>query len=261
MMFRMATGEDWHAVMYDTMKHNKLNVIYFLLFVITFQYIMVNLFVLVILREFDEHYNNFDNPFVYYNDYFHVFKIYWNKYAQQSQGIKVSQKDAAQIYLEMEKPLGLGIFVTLCQVSRNRRQSKASFRKKKMKKVSQCLSKETSWRQMKNTRRDSIITAFYATRSFYLSKYMSMNLNMFTSMSFSSKYTKTPSSPDSLVISVFPTKEFLKSVNKKPISSQPAKTTKYLYHKWLKRFTSVPRIIKQSRINWLGSLLFKIPRL
>jgi len=81
MMFRMATGEDWHMVMYDTMKHNKLYVIYFLFFVIIFQYIMVNLFVLVILSEFDEHYDNFDSPLVYYNDYFHIFKTHWNKYA------------------------------------------------------------------------------------------------------------------------------------------------------------------------------------
>ena len=34
----------------------------FIIYVILIQYIMVNLFILVIMREFDEHFYNTDNP-------------------------------------------------------------------------------------------------------------------------------------------------------------------------------------------------------
>ena len=48
--------KDWDYIMYDTMINNNNNCIYFIAYVIVIQYIIVNLFVLVILREFEEFY-------------------------------------------------------------------------------------------------------------------------------------------------------------------------------------------------------------
>lgn len=56
MMFRMSTGEDWHLVMYDCMSVNGLYSFYFIIYVIIVQNIMINLFVLIMLKEFDRVY-------------------------------------------------------------------------------------------------------------------------------------------------------------------------------------------------------------
>ena len=61
MVFRMSTGEDWHLVMYDCMELNPYYAVYFILFVIVIQNIMINLFVLVMIKEFDKIYYSLDN--------------------------------------------------------------------------------------------------------------------------------------------------------------------------------------------------------
>ena len=66
----MSTGEDWHLIMYDCNAYNPYSAIYFIIYVILIQYIMVNLFVLVIIREFDENYYNVSNPMIYYEETF-----------------------------------------------------------------------------------------------------------------------------------------------------------------------------------------------
>ena len=78
MMFRMSTGEDWHLIMYDCMAHNTIYQLFFILYVVLIQYIMVNLFVLVILREFNEHFYNTDNPLNQYSEDLNMFKEDWN---------------------------------------------------------------------------------------------------------------------------------------------------------------------------------------
>lgn len=62
MMFRMSTGEDWHLIMYDCMDVHPFYSLYFIVYVVLIQYIMINLFVLVILREFDNYFYNTNNP-------------------------------------------------------------------------------------------------------------------------------------------------------------------------------------------------------
>ncbi len=68
LMFRMSTGEDWHLIMYDCMAVNSVYSYLFIVYVILIQYIMVNLFILVIMREFDEHFYNTNNPLNQYQE-------------------------------------------------------------------------------------------------------------------------------------------------------------------------------------------------
>lgn len=62
MMFRMSTGEDWHLIMYDCMEQSKLYFLYYVIYVVLIQWVLINLFVLVIIREFNENFYNTDNP-------------------------------------------------------------------------------------------------------------------------------------------------------------------------------------------------------
>ena len=58
---------------------------------ILFQYIMVNLFVLVILREFDKHFYNTDNPLNQYATDVETFKSHWNAIAHTYRGVKIKK--------------------------------------------------------------------------------------------------------------------------------------------------------------------------
>lgn len=77
LVFRMSTGEDWHIIMYDCMNYNSYSFIYFVIYVVLVQYVMVNLFVLVIIREFDDYFYNTDNPLNLYSHEVLIFKEKW----------------------------------------------------------------------------------------------------------------------------------------------------------------------------------------
>ena len=66
LLFRMSTGENWFQIMFDAGRTgfggNKYSQLYFLLFITHQQYIMLNLFVLIIINQFTLYYINEDNP-------------------------------------------------------------------------------------------------------------------------------------------------------------------------------------------------------
>ena len=66
-LFRMSTGESWCYIMFDCMNTSKncisgkncgtrFSPVYFISFVITINYILLKLFILVILQQFDKYY-------------------------------------------------------------------------------------------------------------------------------------------------------------------------------------------------------------
>mmetsp|Transcript_23808 Transcript_23808/g.20743 ORF Transcript_23808/g.20743 Transcript_23808/m.20743 type:complete len:202 (+) Transcript_23808:1231-1836(+) len=65
-LFRCSTGEDWHRIMFETMKTNdctpgyncgsSANAVFFITFVVLLQFIMLNVFILILLETFDENY-------------------------------------------------------------------------------------------------------------------------------------------------------------------------------------------------------------
>ena len=71
MLFRISTGEDWNYVMYDTMDPkncmfntdcvNPFAPFYFISFILICTDVMLNLFVLIILQQFDKYYLPPDN--------------------------------------------------------------------------------------------------------------------------------------------------------------------------------------------------------
>ena len=74
MLFRMSTGEDWNYIMYDCMRTednggciedqncgSMFAPIYYIFFIMICTYIMLNLFILVILQQFDKYYLPKDN--------------------------------------------------------------------------------------------------------------------------------------------------------------------------------------------------------
>ena len=60
---------------------------------------MVNLFVLVILREFNEHFYNTDNPLNQYSEDLNVFKDNWNQVSGGYEGRKINQRNIIQFFI------------------------------------------------------------------------------------------------------------------------------------------------------------------
>ena len=86
----MSTGEDWYKIMFDTTREkddqcsdatnscgNKLNVLFFVIFTIIVQYVMLNLFILVIMQSFEENYINQNNPIQAFSETAEKFKEKW----------------------------------------------------------------------------------------------------------------------------------------------------------------------------------------
>lgn len=72
MLFRVSTGEDWPTIMYDTMNTSSDCIpgkncglsyapVFFIVFVMVQSYVMLNLFVLIILQQFELYYLPNDN--------------------------------------------------------------------------------------------------------------------------------------------------------------------------------------------------------
>lgn len=57
LLFRCASGEDWFKIMFDTMRGDQAyNCIFFLIFILIQQYVMLNLFILIILDQYERNY-------------------------------------------------------------------------------------------------------------------------------------------------------------------------------------------------------------
>ena len=94
MLFRMTTGEDWNLVMYDCMLTDvdgcipgktcgtTLAPLYFVSFMMICSNIMINLFVLVILQQFDKYYLPKDNIISKFKKDLQNFKVTWQKFTQ-----------------------------------------------------------------------------------------------------------------------------------------------------------------------------------
>jgi hypothetical protein len=54
----MSTGEDWHEIMYDYSDDEPWARLYFISFVSITSFVMLNLFIMVILQQYEEYHNN-----------------------------------------------------------------------------------------------------------------------------------------------------------------------------------------------------------
>lgn len=88
MMLRLSTGEDWPVVMFDCMNEDADCIpgvncgtiwasAFYLIFVVIQQYIMVNLFILIILQQFDLYYLPNDNVLDRFKVDVTLFKKVW----------------------------------------------------------------------------------------------------------------------------------------------------------------------------------------
>jgi hypothetical protein len=117
-MLRLSTGEDWPTVMFDLMNIDE-NCIpgkncgttwasaFFIAFVLIQQYIMVNLFILIILQQFDLYYLPDDNVLDRFKKDVTNFKLVWKNYSKEFEGFKIRGDDLRKFFMDLKGDLGM----------------------------------------------------------------------------------------------------------------------------------------------------------
>ena len=92
-LLRSITGEDWNIIMFDTVSAlgRIVSVIYFTSFRLIGSNVMLNLFVLVILQQFNTYYVPADSVISKFKDNLEHFKQVWKNFSIRYGGLKVKE--------------------------------------------------------------------------------------------------------------------------------------------------------------------------
>lgn len=109
LVFRCSTGENWGLVMMeiasvDSNKQSPIVMIIFMILMNFFTYvIMLNLFLLVTLNQYDEFYAKPENPIEKYNNILLSFKKSWNFYCnEKDDGYRIKNNQLTKFLLELD---------------------------------------------------------------------------------------------------------------------------------------------------------------
>ena len=73
LLFAISTGEDWNRLMYDCWRGNAIAPLYFIVFILLVTHIMLNLFILVIIEQFEKYYLTKDSPLTKFRENLEMF--------------------------------------------------------------------------------------------------------------------------------------------------------------------------------------------
>ena len=112
LLFSISTGEDWNRIMYDCMRlppdcipeetcGTSIAPLFFLMFNMIVSNIMLNLFILVILQQFEKYYLEEDNPLTRFEDDFEGFKNAWSLFTDRYSCIKIRAQHIPQFFRKL----------------------------------------------------------------------------------------------------------------------------------------------------------------
>ena len=116
-LLKVATGEDWNKIMYDTSR-TKPNCIegetcgtsiaplYFISFIMICSFVLLNLFILVIIQQFETYYLPETNILQKFKNNLEIFKTNWAKFSSENNGIRIKDKKLVDFFEKLETPLG-----------------------------------------------------------------------------------------------------------------------------------------------------------
>jgi hypothetical protein len=114
---RCSTGEDWNRVVYDLSKTthcikgetcgSQFAFIYFIFLIMVVSYVMLNLFILVILQQFELYYIPENNSLKDFGKDLLKFKEVWFTYSGEFEGIKIKHTCLEQFFSEMGGKIGM----------------------------------------------------------------------------------------------------------------------------------------------------------
>ena len=105
-LFRCSTGEDWPTFMYRYSGSSALDVWksrgFFIFFIFLSSIVMLNVFQLVVMQQFDEYYFNSDNPINAFEDYAETFRNTWNLFTVKTRGEKIKSTRLVDFFYFLE---------------------------------------------------------------------------------------------------------------------------------------------------------------
>ncbi|CAD8198931.1 unnamed protein product [Paramecium pentaurelia] len=119
-LFKCASGDDWRTIMTDTMHYNPLcwedpkycgsfaSQIYFFLFMFFSTYVLLTLFLLSLVEQFESFFQLQDSPIQSYVENIDKIKTIWCKYSSETKGQTMHYKFLCKFLLDIGKPLGGG---------------------------------------------------------------------------------------------------------------------------------------------------------
>lgn len=104
-LWRISTGEDYPAIMYECANFldSKAYLIYFIVFVTLVDFVVLDLFVSVIIQNYEEFSSSSDSPVKKFREDVMKFRKIWGKYTEESNGIRISRQHIEQFLVEFSK--------------------------------------------------------------------------------------------------------------------------------------------------------------
>ena len=104
-LFRCSTGEDWHLIMYYHAKQpgkKLVSILFFLFYIFLTSIVMLKVFQLVVMQQFDEYYFNSDNPLNSFDETSESFRSTWNFFTKRPHGEKIKASRLTEFFYYLE---------------------------------------------------------------------------------------------------------------------------------------------------------------
>jgi hypothetical protein len=107
-LLRCSTGEDWPTIMYDCMVTEEVTTtLFFLSFILITNFVMLNMFIMVILQQWEILANNPENVVHIFKSDTTAFKAVWAHYSAKFKGVKAEYSTLAQLLRDLGPELGV----------------------------------------------------------------------------------------------------------------------------------------------------------
>lgn len=111
-IFKVATADDWNSIMVDVMNaKNDWCGFYFIIFYVLSSYILTNLFILVLLQQFENYNLNPDNPMHSFTEYLEKFRNVWSLFTAKHEKDKLHETKLPKFLKTLREPLGIVNFI------------------------------------------------------------------------------------------------------------------------------------------------------
>lgn len=111
-LFKIATADEWFFIMFDLYENkyggSLTSIIYFFTFVTLCSYIMINIFIIIIIQQFEEYQVDENNPIQTFKENLENFRKIWAEYSASNDSVFINQKNLIDFYMKLEPPLGFG---------------------------------------------------------------------------------------------------------------------------------------------------------
>ena len=109
-LFRFSTGEDWPNNMYALgAKRGVIADIYFISFAFISSFVMLNMFGMVVVQQFEKFYMNSDNPLNSFEEVAYDFRKTWSHFTAKQKGTKIKYTDVYNFFVCLKSPLGFHV--------------------------------------------------------------------------------------------------------------------------------------------------------